>query len=77
MLLQNGANVDSRDGFFYTPLHLACVNGAVSCVDVLLRAGADPAARAQGGVTPLIAARKPEVRELLKEALANRESSSL
>lgn len=75
MLVQNGANIDARDGFFYTPLHLACVNGAVACVDVLLRAGADPGPAAQGGVTPLIAARKPEVRELVKEALATRKSS--
>ncbi|CAN0519031.1 unnamed protein product, partial [Scytosiphon promiscuus] len=51
MLVQNGANVNSRDGFFYTPLHLACGNGAVACVDVLLRSGADPTTRAQGGVT--------------------------
>eukprot|EP00903_Cladosiphon_okamuranus_P017407 g16031.t1 len=75
MLLQNGADIDARDGFFYTPLHLACVNGAVACVEVLLLAGADPSPRAQGGVTPLIAARKPEVRELVKEALATRKGS--
>ena len=75
MLVQNGADIDARDGFFYTPLHLACVNGAVACVEVLLLAGADPGTRAQGGVTPLIAARKPEVRELVKEALATRKGS--
>lgn len=75
MLVQNGANIDARDGFFYTPLHLACVNGAVACVKVLLLAGADPSTRAQGGVTPLIAARKPKVRELVKEALAARKNS--
>ncbi|CAN0434997.1 unnamed protein product, partial [Ectocarpus sp. 13 AM-2016] len=55
MLVQNGASVDSRDGFFYTPLHLACINGAVASVEALLRAGADPAIKAQQGVTPLIA----------------------
>eukprot|EP00752_Nemacystus_decipiens_P007693 g6876.t1 len=75
MLVQNGADIDSRDGFYYTPLHLACVNGAAACVEVLLLAGADPGIRAQGGVTPLIAARKPEVRELVKEALASRKGS--
>lgn len=69
MLLQNGADVNARDGFFYTPLHLSCVNGAVACVDVLLRAGADPTCKAQGGVTPLLAARKPEIRGLLKTVL--------
>ena len=69
MLVQNGANVNARDGFFYTPLHLACVNGTVACVDVLLRSGADPTTRAQGGVTPLLAARKPEIRELLNNFL--------
>eukprot|EP00904_Undaria_pinnatifida_P004919 jgi/Undpi1/1557/HiC_scaffold_11.g04947.m1 len=69
MLVQNGSNVNARDGFFYTPLHLACVNGTVACVDVLLRSGADPTTRAQGGVTPLLAARKPEIRELLNNFL--------
>lgn len=69
MLLENGANVNARDGFFYTPLHLACINGVVACVGVLLRAGADPTTKAQGGVTPLLAARKPEVRELIANIL--------
>ena len=70
MLLENGAEVNARDGFFYTPLHLACVNGAAACVQVLLRAGADPTPKAQGGVTPLLlAARKNQVRELIEDAL--------
>lgn len=71
MLLQNGADTNARDGFFYTPLHLACVNSSISCVDVLLRAGADPTTKAQGGVTPLQGARKPEIRELLRHAASS------
>lgn len=69
MLLENGADVNARDGFFYTPLHLACVNGATACVEALLEAGADPTLKAQGGVTPLLAARKEGVRELIEAAL--------
>lgn len=69
MLLENGADVNARDGFFYTPLHLACVNGAAACVEALLEAGADPTPKAQGGVTPLLAARKQGVRELIEAAL--------
>lgn len=53
ILLRNGAELDARDGFFHTPLHLACINGAVGCVKVLLENGADPSTKAQGGITPL------------------------
>lgn len=50
-------------------MHLACTNGALACVEVLLRAGADPSTKAQGGITPLQSSRKPGVRELIQEAL--------
>lgn len=69
ILLQNGADVNARDGFFYTPLHLACTNGALACVEVLLKAGADPSTKAQGGITPLQASRKPGAKELIQNAL--------
>lgn len=54
ILLKNGADVNARDGFFYTPLHLACINGVVACVEVLLDNGADPSTKAQGSITPLM-----------------------
>lgn len=54
ILLRNGADVNARDGFFYTPLHLACINGALACVEVLLENGADPSTKAQGSITPLM-----------------------
>ena len=52
-----GADLNARDEYGATPLHLAAVNPEPSVVAVLIEAGADPNAReAQVGATPLHAA---------------------
>ena len=41
VLVRNGADINSRNGDGYTPLHVAAMNGCVEGVKVLLRLGAD------------------------------------
>ncbi|HLL83530.1 MAG TPA: ankyrin repeat domain-containing protein [Longimicrobium sp.] len=55
LLLERGAqaNTASRNGLRVTPLHSAVARRSVESVHLLLRAGADPNARQQGGYTPL------------------------
>ncbi|CAN0539526.1 unnamed protein product, partial [Ectocarpus sp. 8 AP-2014] len=40
-LLEGGANVDVRDEYEQTPLHIACERSSVAAVELLLRWGAD------------------------------------
>ena len=40
-LLEGGANINARSGDGYTPLHDACYQSYVDCVEILLRWGAD------------------------------------
>ncbi len=61
-LLTAGANVQAADAQGLTPLHCACLYGftgrdrprLLALFDTLLLAGAEPDARASGGVTPLL-----------------------
>lgn len=42
---QAGGVIDHKDGMSLTALHHACVRGKISCVQVLLKHGADPNSR--------------------------------
>jgi ankyrin repeat protein len=53
-LLGNGARVNGRDSGGKTALHFAAQSKNVLVVDVLVRAGADVNAKADGDVTPLM-----------------------
>ncbi|XP_068740299.1 GA-binding protein subunit beta-1-like [Montipora capricornis] len=53
MHLKNGANVDERDQFLLTPLHLACWYGHESVVKLLLDHNADVNAVDRFQFTPL------------------------
>ena len=53
LLLAAGAQVDARNCYGSTPLHLACVSGAREAAEALCCAGADIDATNNGGWTPL------------------------
>ncbi|XP_048338628.1 IQ motif and ankyrin repeat domain-containing protein 1 [Sphaerodactylus townsendi] len=52
MLIENGANPNSRGAFNRTPLYRAAFGGHVAAVEVLLQHGADPRLYADDGNTP-------------------------
>jgi hypothetical protein len=53
LLLSYHANVNARNGFGYTPLHIAIMSQSTDIVQLLLDNGADINARAKNGDTPL------------------------
>ena len=53
LLINNGANVNSRQLQSYTPLHSTAHNGKVELSKLLLKNGADVNAKADDGKTPL------------------------
>jgi hypothetical protein len=53
MLFHHPVSVQSTKGDGDTPLHVACVWGDLTAIDLLLAAGADVNARGDNGCTPL------------------------
>jgi ankyrin repeat protein len=58
LLLDHGANLNSRDQFGSTPLHAAVISGYESMVELLLERGADFTCTDAKGITPLLCATK-------------------
>ena len=56
MLLENGADVNTKDNNGDTPLHCAVSSGKKNMVELLIAKGADVNARNKKGLTPLRAA---------------------
>ncbi|HEX7871612.1 MAG TPA: ankyrin repeat domain-containing protein [Sphingobium sp.] len=64
------ASANERDDNGYTLLHYAAQAGSLEAVTQLLDRGADPAAAAKDGKTPVALATTPEIRAALTAALA-------
>jgi hypothetical protein len=70
LLLEHGADINTKNRFYWTPLHYASFHGTLEVVRVLLEHGADVEAKGNDGETALqIAAERghDEVVELLRE----------
>jgi uncharacterized protein len=68
-LLENGADVNTRQNGGFTPLHAAAQNGQVALIKLLLEYGAQPDVKADNGQTPFDQARQndhAEAANLLK-----------
>jgi ankyrin repeat protein len=52
-LIDDGANVNARSDYGFTPLHFAAARGDYEVVQFLLDHGADPTVRSHDGNTPL------------------------
>jgi uncharacterized protein len=52
MLLQHGADPNSRQNGGFTPLHSAAQNGQIEMIQLLLEHGAQPELKAENGKTP-------------------------
>jgi hypothetical protein len=57
MLIENGADVNSKDKFSRTPLHMAATTDKIHVVKLLIENGADINAQDHNGRTPLAYAR--------------------
>jgi ankyrin repeat protein len=72
VLIKHGEDINLRYSEGSTPLMYAAANCDAPAVKMLLERGADAAAKNQKGDTALSVTKYPEVKRLLKEALAKR-----
>lgn len=67
--MEKGCDVDQRNLFYTTPLHLACQNDRVDVVRYLLKAGATPDAPDEAGITPSQLTKRDDIADDLEEAV--------
>lgn len=72
--IQENAHINQADEFGNTPLHLAARNNAVSCIQLLLKAGADPMQKDADGNTASQLATSKKAISALKAAMRHRTS---
>jgi len=65
LLIENGADVNKRDGFKMTSLMLAANNQNIELVKLLLKNGADKNAKDDNGMTALKAAEEVKNKEII------------
>ncbi|KAK3260968.1 hypothetical protein CYMTET_30104 [Cymbomonas tetramitiformis] len=65
-LVEAGAALEEADNCGWTALHEAAAAGQLETVQELMECGADPQAKSLAGLTPLIGARCPVVRQYLE-----------
>lgn len=65
ILLQNGANINSKQSNGVTALHSAAHNGATDIVKLLLQNGADEKAKTEDGKSVLFFAKEGEFKEII------------
>ncbi|KAJ8979231.1 hypothetical protein NQ317_019083 [Molorchus minor] len=53
LLINYGANINKKDQYGYTPLHVAALMQLSQCVEILIRNGADVTTKSKCGMTPL------------------------
>ena len=58
MLIENGADINTRSNDGQTPTHIAAFRGHIEVLRLLIENGADVNARSNRGQTPLQAARQ-------------------
>ncbi|XP_026761494.2 transient receptor potential channel pyrexia-like [Galleria mellonella] len=73
MLVSCGAQVNKKDVYGYSPLHLAAIDGVTQCVEILLFIGADVTSKSKKGHTALsvIARKTPKSLSILRHNLDN------
>jgi ankyrin repeat protein len=72
LIFKKGADVNAKDKYGCTLLHIACINGNYECAKLLIEAGADINAKNFDNVTPLNLAREcnhPKIVALLLWAI--------
>lgn len=69
-LIDHGVNVNIRNLFYTTPLHLACQNDRTEVVRYLLKVGAAPEAPDEAGITPAQLTKREDIARALEEAVA-------
>ena len=65
-LVSKGANIEAKDDYNYTPLHLASYFGKPDIVKYLVSKGANKNAKDKDGKTPYDLAANNEIRNILK-----------
>ncbi len=77
LLLDAGADPDTKSGDGYTPLGLAALRGDAQIVKLLLKAGANPDLKSSDGNTPLTAAASLNRLDAIRALLAARPDPTL
>lgn len=71
-LVEEGSDVNQRNLFYTTPLHLACQNDSLEVVRFLLESGAIPDCPDEAGITPANLTKRDDIAEELEKAVLAR-----